>query len=55
MTDAAPNRGLEAITKVLRVHSGEDFTADDFPTLEEGREAWEWWTESYRPTLEAEA
>lgn len=35
--------GLEAIEKVLRVHSGEEFRVGDYPTVAEGREAWEAW------------
>jgi hypothetical protein len=31
---------LSVIERVLRVHSGEDFEAGDFPTFEEGRAAW---------------
>jgi hypothetical protein len=30
---------MTAIEKVLRVHSGEEFEADDFPTLEDGKRA----------------
>ena len=40
---AAPVSGVDAITRVLRVHSGEEFTAAEFPTLDEGRSAWEEW------------
>ena len=55
----APNaasgiRGLDTIEKVLRVHSGEEFTADDFPNLEEGRDAWLTWRD-VRATIEESA
>lgn len=43
-----PTLSLDAITKVLRVHSGEDFTADEFPTAEEGQEAWKTWKQIAR-------
>ena len=33
-------RDAALIRKVLTVHSGADFLADDFPTLEEGQDAW---------------
>ena len=35
--------GIEAIGKILLVHSGEEFEAGQFPTDAEGREAWETW------------
>lgn len=31
---------IEAVRKVLLVHSGEEFTADEFPTFEDGQRAW---------------
>lgn len=30
---------MSAILKVLRAHSGEEFEADEFPTLEDGKRA----------------
>lgn len=33
----------EAITKVLRVHSGEMFAGDEYPTAEVGFQAWQEW------------
>lgn len=47
----APARGLCAIEKVLRVHSGEEFVADDFPSADEGRDAWLAW-QDVRATVE---